>query len=384
MARDPLPWQSRVLPGQIGRTTPEGGLEGIEGIELSPARIYDALGGAGLVLGTGSALARAQVPGDLVLVDGLALLAFPSEAAPETPLVHALSSATSIMLGLSQPTGLMTGRRVLFHVLVTNTGGSAITLFLADTAAGRVPLYYHADHNAARPTIAAGATELFEVTYLPSPERAILRKAPFSTAFRRGRPTLIGTALPAPAATATIAGQLAGDLLISWDFRVAATNQSALRTGFTALQQAGVASEFALRAAYRIATADGETIPAPASNAPTRSLIQCLRGVDGASPIIGSAQSAGVGIAATIPEVAASEPGLAVLGICGRNNSGALNWGFPAGYSNAGINTDGAGSSLLKSAIHPDMIGIPAGAYTTPGATQAWGACAILLRGAAL
>lgn len=384
MAIPPIPWQSRIGPGRAARTSSGGAIASMEEVSLAPATIYDALGGASGLLYTGSALAQAQVPGELLLTDGLALLAFPSEASPATTLVRALSTAASFMLGLSQPTGLVTGRRIVFHLLVANTGGAPITLFLADSAAGRVPLYYHSDHSGARPQVAAGGADLFELTYLPLPERAIVRKVPISSAFRRARPTLIGTALPAPAATATIAGQLAGDLLISWDFRVAATNQSALRTGFTALQQAGVASEFALRAAYRIATADGETIPAPASNAPTRSLIQCLRGVDGASPIIGSAQSAGVGIAATIPEVAASEPGLAVLGICGRNNSGALNWGFPAGYSNAGINTDGAGSSLLKSAIHPDMIGIPAGAYTTPGATQAWGAVSICIRGAAL
>lgn len=73
------------------------------------------------------------------------------------------------MLGLTPPAGLVTGRRVVFHLLVTNTSGGAITLFLADAATGRVPLYYHADHSAARPTVAAGATDLIEVTYLPAP-----------------------------------------------------------------------------------------------------------------------------------------------------------------------------------------------------------------------
>lgn len=383
MARPPIPFQSLVPPGQVARTTPAGQIGGYEGIELSPARIYDALGGAGLVLGTGSALARAQVPGDLALVDGLALLAFPSEGAPETPLVRALSSAASIMLGLSQPTGLVTGRRTVFHLLVANTGGSAITLFLADAAAGRVPLHYHADHNAARPTIAAGATDLFEVAYLPAPERAIVRKVGASTTFRRTRPTLIGTAMPAPAADTTIAGQIAGDLLLSWDFRNAVTNQSALRTGFTALQQVGVTSEFAMRVAYRVAAANGETIPFPASNAPTRSLIQCWRGVDGASPIIGSAQAAGVGIAGDITTVAASEPGLAIIGLCGRNYSGATNWLLPSGYGASGDNIN-PGGTFIRTGVHPDMIGIPAGAFTTPGVTQAWGSCSVLLRGAAL
>ena len=85
-----------------------------------------------------------------------------------------------------------------------------------------------------------------------------------------------------------------------------------------------MASEFAMRVAYRVAVTNAETIPFPASNAPTRSLIQCWRGVDGASPIIGSAQASGVGINATIPALAAAEPGLALLGICGRNSSGTI------------------------------------------------------------
>lgn len=384
MARDPLSWQSRVTPGQIGRTTPDGRLEGIEPIELAPARIYDALGSAELVLGTGSALVAAQVPSDLALVDGLALLAFPSEASPNTPLVRTLSAAASFMLGLAQPTGLVTGRRTVFHLLVTNTGAGAITLFLADAALGRAPLYYHADHAAARPTIAAGATDLIEVTYLPAPERAIVRKVPISSAFRRTRPVLIGVAMPAASETYTFAGQLAGDYLVAFDFRTAATNQAALREGFVAIQQTGVASEFALRLSGRLTTAGAEVIPFPATNPITRCLILCLRGVDAVTPVLGSASVSGTGIDATIPAVAASEPGLALLGICGRNNSGVLTWQMPPSYSSAGINTGNAGSTLVKAGLHPDMIGIPPGAYTTPGATQAWGSVALLLQGAAL
>lgn len=383
MAIPPISWQSRVTPGQIGRTTPDGRLEGIEDIELADASIYQALGGARLVLGTGAALAKAQAPGDLALVDGLALLAFPSEASPNTPLVRAATAAANFQLALAQPTGLVTGRRAVFHLLVANTSGGAITLFLADAATGRVPLFYHADHSGARPTIAAGAAELFEVTYLPAPERGIVRKVGAATTFRRTRPTLIGTAMPAPAADATIAGQLAGDLLISYDFRNAVTNQSALRTGFTALQQVGVASEFAMRVAYRVAAANGETIPFPASNAPTRSLIQCWRGVDGASPIIGSAQAAGVGIAGDITTVAASEPGLAIIGLCGRQYSGSLNWLLPSGYASSGDNIN-AGGTFVRTGAHPDMIGIPPATFATPGLTQAWGSCSIILRGAAL
>lgn len=383
MAIPPIPWQSRIGPGRAARTSSGGAIASMEEVSLAPATIYDALGGASGLLYTGSALAQAQVPGELLLTDGLALLAFPSEASPATTLVRALSTAASIMLGLSQPTGLVTGRRIVFHLLVTNTSGGAITLFLADAATGRVPLYYHSDHSGARPTIAAGATDLFEVAYLPAPERAIVRKVGASTTFRRTRPTLIGTAMPAPAADTTIAGQIAGDLLLSWDFRNAVTNQSALRTGFTALQQVGVTSEFAMRVAYRVAAANGETIPFPDSNAPTRSLIQCWRGVDGASPIIGSAQAAGVGIAGDITTVAASEPGLAIIGLCGRNYSGATNWLLPSGYGASGDNIN-PGGTFIRTGVHPDMIGIPAGAFTTPGVTQAWGSCSVLLRGAAL
>lgn len=384
MAVPPIPWQSRIRPGRSARTSAAGEIADMEEIVLAPASIYQALGGAQGVLYTGSALAAAQVPSALALVDGLALLAFPSEAAPATPLVRTVSAAASVLLGLSQPTDLVTGRRAVFHVLVTNTSGAAITLFLADQAAGRVPLYYHADHSGARPTIAAGASELFEVTYLPAPERAIVRKVALATAFRRSRPTLIGVGTPGPAENYTFAGQLAGDFLVAWDFRTAATNQAALRGGFTSLEQVGVANEFALRLSYRVAAAAGEVIPFPASNAITRCVIECWRGVDAAAPIIGSAQGSGTGIAATIPAVAASEPGLSVLGICGCNSTGPLNWLLPAGYADAGTNTGNVGSTLVKCGSRPDVIGSPAAAYTTPGAAQAWGSAALLLRGAAL
>lgn len=379
----PIEFQSRVPAGTSARTNLANELAHAEEIALAPATIYQALGAAQGVLYTGAALAAAQVPGELLLTDGLALLAFPSEASPSTKLVRTLSAASSLMLGLSQPTGMVTGRRIVFHLLLTNTSGGAITLFLADAATGRVPLYYHSDHSGARPTVAAGATDLFEVIYLPGPERAIVRKVGAATTFRRARPDLIGTATPAPAADATIAGQLAGDLLISYDFRNAVTNQSALRTGFTALQQVGVASEFAMRVAYRVAVTNAETIPFPASNAPTRSLIQCWRGVDGASPIIGSAQAAGVGIAGDITTVAASEPGLAIIGICGRNYSGTLNWLLPSGYASSGDNIN-PGGTFIRTGQHADVIGIPATNFTTPGATQAWGSCSVLLRGAEL
>lgn len=376
-------WQSRVRPNRSARTSADNELADMEEIALSPANLYQAAGGASGLLYTGSALASGQQPNELALVDSFALLAFPSEASPQTPFVRTMGAAGSFMLGLDQPTGLMVGRRSVFRLLVTNTSGSAITLYLADGAPNRVPLYYHGDHAAARPTIAAGATDLVEVTYLPSPERAIVRLVPVATTFRARRPVLAGTAMPAPAADATIAGQLAGDLLVSWDFRNAATNQAAVRTGFTVLQSLGVAAEYALRVAYRVATADGETIEFPASNAPTRSLIQCWRGVDGASPIIGSAQASGTGIPGTMPAVAATEPGFSIVGMCGRQLSGALNWLLPSGYVNAGENS-AASATLIRTGSRPDLIGMPAVAFTTPGNTQAWGGVGILLRGAAL
>ena len=43
----------------------------MEEIELQPATIYQALGGAQGVMYTGAALASAQAPDDLTLVDGL-------------------------------------------------------------------------------------------------------------------------------------------------------------------------------------------------------------------------------------------------------------------------------------------------------------------------
>lgn len=382
MATPPIVWQSRIRPGRAARTNSSGQIADMEEIELPSATPYDALGGTSLVLGSGSALAQAQVPSDLPLVDGLALLTWPSEASPATPLVRTLDAAASFVLALAQPTGLVVGRRVVFHLLVTNTGGGPSTLFLGDAAAGRVPLYYHADHNAARPTIAAGATDLIEVTYLPDPERAIVRKVPISGAFRRRRPTLIGTATPGPAENYTFPGQITGDLLVAWDFRNGVTNASALRTGFTQLETAGQAAEFAMRVSYRLAAATAEIIPFPASNAITRCVIQCWRDVD-PSPIIASAQVSGIGAGGTIPAVAAAEPGLSIVGICGRQLAGALNWLLPAAYADAGANVS-ANASLIRLGMAADRIGTPAGAYTTPGATQSWGSVALLLRGAAL
>lgn len=48
----------------------------MEEIALAPSSVYQALGGAQGVMYTGSALASAQAPGDLTLVDDLALLPF--------------------------------------------------------------------------------------------------------------------------------------------------------------------------------------------------------------------------------------------------------------------------------------------------------------------
>lgn len=383
MAIPPIPWQSRIGPGRAARTSSGGAIASMEEVSLAPATIYDALGGAQGLLSTGSALRAAAVPSDLPPVDGLVVIPFPTDASPNVPLVRSISTAGSIMVGLAQPAGLLAGKMSTFHLLVTNSGGSAITLFLADSATGRTPLYYHADHSGARPQVAAGATDLFEVTYLPSPERGVLRKVGAASTFRRQRPTLFGTASPGASENYTFTGQLTGDLFVAWDFRNAVTNQAALRTGFTALQQVGVATEFAMRVSYKVAASDAESIPFPASNAITRCVIQCWRGVDGVNPIIDSEMSAGTGINATIPAVPATEPGMSVVGICGRNSSGALNWLLPANYDAAGASVT-VGASLVRCGSRPDLIGSPAGSYTTPGATQAWGSAALLLRGAAL
>lgn len=285
------------------------------------------------------------------------------------------------MLAAALPAGLVAGKTATWKVVVQNTSGAEITLFLADAAPGRVPLYYHTDHTAARPTIAAGAAELFEVTYLPDPERGIVRKIGAANAFRRRRPLLIDAANPGPAENYTFPGQLAGDFLIAWDFRNGVTNASALRTGFTQLETCGQAAEFAMRVSYRAAAAAAELIPFPASNALTRCVIQCWRGVDPSSPIIDSEQLSGIGTSASIPAVAAAEPGLSVVGICGRVTTGALNWLLPGGYDAAGANVS-AGGSLVRLGMAADRIGSPAGVFTTPGATQAWGAVALILRGA--
>ena len=290
-----------------------GDLAEIATSTLAPATVYDWLLRTAGLSGTGEAAARSRLYTSLALVGDTAILALPSTASPDLTLARLVSTDRTFMLALAEPEVALEDLAFSLALAVTNTSGAAVTMHIAPLATGRAAVYLHADHAGALPTILAGETAYFDVSWQSGV--AVVQRMTRTPAFRRMLPRLASFLVHSNAAW-TIPGNLqkANDLLFEIAGRQNATPPGS-PAGFSALPTPLVAAHVtnhSTRVTFRIATADNEASPV-GTNTSTRSIGVLVKDIDPVNPIISNtAWSTTTGTPITIPAHVITEPGLIV------------------------------------------------------------------------
>lgn len=363
-------------------------VEGFDRVEYRQATIWEWATAAVGLAETGSAEARSRVYTTLEPVAGYALLALPTPASPELTLARIIDTAGSVVLGVAAPHASLATRRLRVALAVRNTGGAVITLHLADQAADLIPTYWHADHAAARPTVAPGATDYFEVAIEAGV--AIIRKLARTPAFRRRRPTFIDFRAHTSAGGDVVFNtpgleQAVGDLMLAADFR-STTTKPGLRAGFSNLPSGAFIPEFSTniggRVSFRIATAATETIGPPTSNVGSRNAIGLFRGVDPVTPFLGTPVWAGGAGSFPIPAQAVDGPALILAGFLGVNWGSTPHNELPAPFAFLYGHVVAGDGPVLKLGAAPRALSTPLGAVSIASGSASGVGFSLALQGA--
>jgi hypothetical protein len=192
------------------------------------ASILDGMRDLPSLEGYGRALLASRVASgsDASVASGRLELTLPTLVVP-SPKTHVrVTAAQGFVVQLAVGHASADAAPFTIRIRVTNSGGSSIPVAPSGGGTGLHPIWLE---SGTIPTVAAGATEIFDLDYTGN-GYAILREVPQSKAATRKTPLLVGTATAVSAGSLTLTGAAVGDIVVIYDAQSNAA--TVLRTGF--------------------------------------------------------------------------------------------------------------------------------------------------------
>ena len=367
-------FQDAVGNDRFAYVTPGGVIAGDPGQYVQPGSAFEGLAKTAIV---GEVLRKLYTYSAQVPVGGLLVFEFPNIDFPTRTLCRTVSTDSHVAIGVGLPDALFADQMIDAEYRITNTGAATITVFLADDVATRTPIRYHADHVAARPTIAVGATAVVTISYRPG--LAVLRVNPVAaTVNRRAQPTLINSLTQGAAENVTMPNLVAGDMILAFDMRSDVATTPTLRVNFLNLSSSiaftitSPTNIMTGRMSYKFIAAGEEStpIPFPASNPIARCVLQHWRNVDLTAPFIAAAVVTDSTTTGDIPALALAEPGIVTVGIAGRRWSVAAGaYVLPSYYTDDGQHVTTTDAPFVKTGYTGNRFSTPAETFLAAAAS---------------
>jgi hypothetical protein len=283
----------KVGPGSWNSLDPNGP----QVVIPAAASVLDGLRGIGGLEGYGRAALSAMVVGNPVSVaSGRLDLSLPTDVAPSPKQHVRVSAAQGFVVRLAIGHATADLARFSFLIRVTNTGAAAIPVTGHGGGTGYHQVWLE---SGTIPTVAAGATEVFELFYTGA-GYAILRELPQSKAAVRKTPSIVGFASAVSAGSLTLTGaDPATDIVVVCDLQTNAA--TVLRTGFANWQFDSnmLYSTTGVRVSWKAVASLNEVIAA--SGTWTRAMALIIRDADMTTPAVDLGTGALEGLLGTAP-----------------------------------------------------------------------------------